>query len=54
MGSEVSDYRIFVKIPEAWLKTETSTTLLQEMKIFGRSGLVAVVLVTLLVVSSAA
>src|SRR5208282_3126980 len=49
-GGEVSGYRIFIKIPEAWRDAESRTTAAQLAQAFGRALGIGVVLITVLVI----
>jgi membrane protease YdiL (CAAX protease family) len=49
-GDEVSGYRVFIKIPEAWRDAESRVKAAQIMQTFGRVLLVGSVLVTALVI----
>ena len=49
-GEEVSGYRIFIKIPDAWRDLESRTTPLQLAQSFGKGVGIAAALVTVLIV----
>lgn len=49
-GDEVSGYRIFIKIPQAWLDAESRTTTAQLAQTFGRVVGMAVILIAILVI----
>ncbi len=49
-GDEVSGYRIFIKIPQAWLDAESRTTTAQLAQTYGRAIGMAVILITILVI----
>jgi len=49
-GDEVSNYRIFIKIPEAWRDAESRTTAVQIAQSFGRAGAIAFVFIAVLVI----
>ena len=49
-GDEVSGYRTFIKLPEAWRDAESRTTAAQIAQTFGLAGLLGVVLITVLVI----
>jgi membrane protease YdiL (CAAX protease family) len=49
-GDEVSGYRIFIKIPQAWLDAESRTTPAQLAQMYGRGIAMAVVLIAVLVI----
>jgi hypothetical protein len=48
-GEEVSGYRVFVKIPEAWRDAESRSTPAQLAQLFGRAAVIVVALTTVLV-----
>ena len=48
-GDEVSNYRIFVKIPEAWRDAESRTTAAQIAQSYGTAGAIAFVFIAVLV-----
>jgi membrane protease YdiL (CAAX protease family) len=49
-GDEVSGYRVFIKIPDAWRDAESRTTAAQIMQTFGKVLLVGAALIAVLVV----
>jgi membrane protease YdiL (CAAX protease family) len=49
-GDEVSGYRIFIKIPDAWRDVETRTTAGQTLQTFGNALLMGAALITVLVI----
>ena len=49
-GDEVSGYRIFIKIPQAWLDAESRTTTVQLAQTYGRGIGMAVILIAILVI----
>ncbi len=49
-GNEVSGYRIFIKVPDAWRDAESRTTAAQLAQTFGRTAGIALVLITVLVI----
>jgi membrane protease YdiL (CAAX protease family) len=49
-GDEVSGYRVFIHIPEAWRDAESRTTAAQIAQTFGRVLLLGVALITVLVI----
>ena len=49
-GDEVSGYRIFIKIPQAWRDAESRKTPLQLAQEFGRNILIAVMIITVIVI----
>ncbi len=50
LGDEVSGYRIFIKIPQAWRDTESRETPAQLAQTYGRGIGLAVVLIAVLVI----
>ncbi len=50
LGDEVSSYRVFIKIPEAWRDAESRTTGAQLAQTFGRAIAIGVVLLAVLVI----
>jgi membrane protease YdiL (CAAX protease family) len=49
-GDEISGYRVFIKIPDAWRDAESRTTAAQIMQTFGEVLLVGVTLIAVLVI----
>ena len=49
-GDEVSGYRVFIKIPDAWRDAESRTTAAQLAQTFGRNAGIAVVFISVLVI----
>jgi membrane protease YdiL (CAAX protease family) len=50
LGEEVSAYRIFIKIPDAWRDRESRTTPAQIAQAFGKAAGIAVAVITMLVI----
>jgi membrane protease YdiL (CAAX protease family) len=50
-GDEVSGYRVFIKIPDAWRDAESRTTAAQIIQTFGKVLLIGAALIAVLVVS---
>jgi membrane protease YdiL (CAAX protease family) len=50
-GDEVSGYRVFIKVPEAWRDAESRTTAAQVAQIFGIAFVIGAAAITVLVVA---
>jgi len=50
LGDEVSNYRVFIKIPEAWRDAESRTTAAQLAQSFGKDAGIAAALIAVLVI----
>jgi hypothetical protein len=49
-GDEVSGYRVYIKIPEAWRDAESRTTTLQLAQVYGLGLAIAVVMISVFVI----
>jgi hypothetical protein len=49
LGDEVSDYRVFVHVPEEWTRQQEQTTLADTLQLIGRLSLAAALVVGILV-----